>query len=214
LTTSTRQRLLDAAVDTIRRQGIVAVSARTIAAAAGANQALVFYHFGTVNQLLVQACRQANEARIAHYRPLLDEVGSLRELLELGRRLHAEERELGNVDVLAQLLAAAQRDEELAPAVADSLRRWTAEIEAVLRRVLAGTPVADALDLPGLARAVSGAFIGIELLEGVDPDAAGSALDALEQLAALTELIDELGPTATRLLRRRIVRRADPTRGR
>ncbi len=76
--TETRQRLLDAAVETIREQGITGTSARTIAATAGANQALVFYHFGTVDNLLVEACSRATAARVAHYRPQLDfvELGS------------------------------------------------------------------------------------------------------------------------------------------
>jgi AcrR family transcriptional regulator len=38
----TRQRLIDGAIETIRKHGITGTSARTIASAAGVNQALVF----------------------------------------------------------------------------------------------------------------------------------------------------------------------------
>ncbi|WP_043716330.1 TetR family transcriptional regulator, partial [Kutzneria sp. 744] len=55
----TRQRLIDGAIETIRQHGIAGTSARTIAATAGVNQALVFYHFGSVNDLLKAACLAA-----------------------------------------------------------------------------------------------------------------------------------------------------------
>jgi len=45
--------------------------------------------------------------------------------------------------VLAQLLAGAQTGAGLAPVVAEGLSLWIAEIEAVLRRLMAGMPFAD-----------------------------------------------------------------------
>jgi len=44
----TRTRLMHAALLTVRENGLAAASARTIAARAQANQALIFYHFHTV----------------------------------------------------------------------------------------------------------------------------------------------------------------------
>ena len=199
----TKQRLIDGALTAIRTHGIAGTSARTIAAAAGVNQALVFYHFGTVDDLIASACRAATEERVAIYRPRLAAVGSLRELLDLGRVLHEEERAAGNVKVLAQTLAGAQMDEKLAAPTAAALALWTNEIEVVLRRVLVDSPFAEMADPAGLARAVSAAFIGLELYEGVDPDGAASALDALEQLSILLEVVESLGPIARRALRSR-----------
>ena len=209
---TTRQRLIDGALATVRDHGIAATSARTIATTAGVNQALIFYHFGTVHALLAEACTHATDARIGQFRDRLAGAQTLTDLLAVGRALHTEERAHGNVAVLAQLLAGAQTDEQLAPVVADALRMWTAEIEAVLRRLLADHPLAAALDLPGLAVAVSAGFIGIELFEGVDAPAATSALDSLERLAVLIEVADELGPVATRVLRRRLARHGRQSR--
>jgi AcrR family transcriptional regulator len=202
----TKQRLLDGAMNTIRSHGIAGVSARTIAAAAGVNQALVFYHFGSVDELLIAACNAATAERVSAYMQHFEAVGSLRELLDVGRSLHAEEHELGNVAVLAQMLAGAQHDEKLAQTTARALALWTAEIESVLRRVMAGSPFADLTDVPGLARAISAAFIGLELYEGVDPVGAQRALDALEQLAVLLEAADELGPIMRKAVRAKIKR--------
>ena len=207
--TDTKQRLLDGAMLAVRQHGIAGASARVIAAAAGVNQALVFYHFGSVDDLLGAACEAATAARVKVWSPQLAGVGTLRELLALGRRLHAEERQLGHVAVLAQLLAGAQSGGgALAAATGRAMTQWTDEIEVVLRRTLAGTPFAEVADLPGLARAVSAAFIGLELYEGVDKAGADLALSALDQLAALVEVVDDLGPVARRALRAKIAKTA------
>ncbi|TDC68040.1 TetR family transcriptional regulator, partial [Micromonospora sp. KC606] len=189
----TRQKLIDGALAAIRAHGIAGVSARTVAAAAGVNQALVFYHFGTVDELLAEACRSVTEARVAVYRDRFAAVRSLRELLDVGRDLHAQEHAQGNVAVLAQLLAGAQADARLAEPTAAALRLWTAEIEAVLRRLLRDSPAAPVAEPAGLARAISAAFVGLELFEGVDAAGARDALAALDRLAILVEVLDDLG---------------------
>jgi AcrR family transcriptional regulator len=202
----TRERLVRGALQVLRADGLARASARVIGSAAGVNQALVFYHFGSVHELLAEACRQATEVRVALYRERFAAVRSLRELLAVGRELHATERAEGNVAVLAQLLAGAQTDERLAPAVAESLQLWITEIEAVLHRVTATLPVAGLVDLPGLACAVAFGFVGLELYEGVDPAGAAAALATLEQLAGVVEVLDELGPVARRAVRARLRR--------
>lgn len=202
----TKQRLLDGAITAIRQHGIAGISARTIAAAAGVNQALVFYHYGSVDDLLTAACRASTAERVAHWSARLADVGSLRELLEVGRALHEQERELGNVSFLAQMLAGAQTDERLAAPTAGALQLWVDEIEPVLRRLLAGSPFAEIADVPGLARAVSAAFIGLELYDGVDRAAADRAMSALDQLAVLIEIVDDLGPIARRALQSKVNR--------
>ncbi|HWF41120.1 MAG TPA: TetR/AcrR family transcriptional regulator, partial [Acidothermaceae bacterium] len=55
----TRRKLIDGTITTLRDKGIAGTSARVIAATAGVNQALVFYHFGTVDQLIDAACRES-----------------------------------------------------------------------------------------------------------------------------------------------------------
>jgi AcrR family transcriptional regulator len=204
----TKRRLIDGTIEAIREHGISGVSARTIAAAAGVNQALVFYHFGTVSELLNAACEVTTRERIEDYRERFAGIGSLRELLVMGRELFAEEGRRGNVTVLTQLLAGAQSDPKLAPSTAGSLRLWVEEIEPVLRRLLAGSPVAGLVDPAGLARAVSAGFIGIQLYGAVDEDGAEHALAALEQLGLLMELVDDLGPAARRIVRARATKAA------
>lgn len=202
----TRTKLLEAALVTLGKHGIAGTSARTIAAEAGVNQALVFYHFGSVDQLLVAACEHGSRQRVALYRARFAAVTSLPELLDLGRSLHAEERAEGSVAALAQLLAGGQTDRKLAPATTVGLNLWIEEVRQALERVLATSPLAEFVDVPGLARATAAAFVGLELYEGVDPEGAGQAFDALEGLVALAGALDEMGPLVRRAARARLRR--------
>lgn len=200
----TRTKLMDAALETLRTQGIAGASARAIATTAGVNQALVFYHFGSVDELLAAACLYGSQQRVAYYRERFATVTTLRELLDLGRALHVEERAEGNVTALAQLLAGSQADPKLAPATAAGLNLWVEELETVLTRVLTASPLAEFVDVPGLARATAAAFIGLELYEGVDSPGATRALDALEQLTALVGVLEDMGPLVSRAVTSRL----------
>ncbi|MFF3849428.1 TetR/AcrR family transcriptional regulator [Streptomyces sp. NPDC002328] len=197
----TKAKLLEGALRTLTEQGIAKTSARTVAATAGVNQALVFYHFGSVDELLAAACRYGAERSVSRYRARFETVGSLSELLALGREIHERERAEGHVTRLGQLLAGAQTHETLGPATAAGLDLWIVEIEKVLVRVLAGTPFGEFTDPAGLARAVAASFVGLELYEGVDTEGATAALDALEQLGTLVGALEELGPVAQRAVR-------------
>ncbi|MFC0434026.1 TetR/AcrR family transcriptional regulator [Kutzneria buriramensis] len=200
----TRQRLIDGAIETIRQHGIAGTSARSIAATAGVNQALVFYHFGSVHDLLKAACLAATQDRLALFEERLARVESLRDLLAAGRELHAEERARGNVRVLGQMMAGAQGDPQLAEATAGALRLWVTPIRGTLDRLLFSSPVADLIDIGGLAEALCAGFVGLELYEGVDPAGAEAALGTLDRLAVLVEVIDDLGPLARKALRAKL----------
>ncbi|RSN29721.1 TetR family transcriptional regulator [Amycolatopsis sp. WAC 01416] len=201
---STKQRLIDGALETIRTSGITAVSARTVAATAGTNQALIFYHFGSVEELLAQACVTATESRVSHYRDRFAEVRTLGELLELGRTIHAEERAEGNMAVLAQTLAGAQAGGRLAEATRQALDKWVREVQGALDRVLTGSPVLELAETEGLAHAVSAGFLGLTLFDTVNPEGAEQALAALGQLAVLVDVLEGLGPVATRAVRAKL----------
>ncbi|MER6447996.1 TetR/AcrR family transcriptional regulator [Streptomyces venezuelae] len=201
MSAATKEKLLEGALRTLAEQGVAKASARAVAATAGVGQGLIFYHFGSVDELLAAACRYGAEQRVARYRDRLAALGSLAELLEFARAMHEEERAAGNVALLGQLLAAGQTSPVLAAATADGLGLWIGELEKVLTRLLAATPLEGYADPAGLARATAASFIGIELYEGVDPQGAGSALAALEQLARLATMLEGLGSLSQRVVR-------------
>ncbi|WP_370289335.1 TetR/AcrR family transcriptional regulator [Nocardioides sp.] len=210
---TTKERLLAATLRVLAEQGIAKVSARTIAAEAGVNQALVFYHYGSIDDLLAAACDAGSAARVDAHRDAVARVGSVAELVALARRIHAEERREGSVAVIGQLLAGASSHPTLAEPTARGLERWVVEVERTLTRLLSATVLADlppdhpsAVDVAGLARALSAAFVGLELYEGVDAAGADAAFDALEQVARLVGVLEQLGPLERAAVRRRLRR--------
>jgi AcrR family transcriptional regulator len=209
----TRAKLLEAAAQAMRENGVASASARSIAARAQVNQALVFYHFRTVSELLEAACRHAVDDSADYYRQQLATVTSLTGLLAIGRELHERERAAGNVAMMAQLMSGAQQDPVLARAARYAMSRWNSEIESVVGRVLKGSPLAEVVDVAGLARAISAGFIGLELYEGVDADGAATALASLEDLGLLVDVMNDLGPVARRALRSRMRNGRRRTRG-
>ena len=201
---TTRDRLLEAAAEALTADGVGGVSARTVAARAGVNQALVFYHFGSVSGLLDAAVRRSVDLAVESYRDRFADVDSLDRLLEIARDLHVREKRSGNVGQMAQVMAGALRDETLAEAGRYAMGRWSDEIERVLVRVLPATPVAGLVDPGGLARAIAAGFIGLELYDGVDPQGAETALASLETIGALVSAVGTLSPVASRAFRRRV----------
>ncbi len=202
--TDTRQRLLEATAEALREDGIAGLSARSVAARAGCNQALVFYHFGTMPELIQAATRAAVDENVGFYREQFDRIGSLTELLEAGRALHDRERETGNIAVMAQLMAGAQQDLLLAEAARYAMARWCEQLEAVVGRLMADSPLAEVVDAAGLAQMISAVFVGLELYDGVDPVGSRAALDAVERLVVLVDVVEDLGPVASRALRSRL----------
>lgn len=205
---ATGRRLKSAALQVVRERGIAGVSARTVATAAEVNQASIYYHFGSLHHLLTTASLEATEERVATYRPRFAAVTTVGELVDLARDIHAQERDRGNVTVLAQMLAGAQTDADLAGPTTDAVQLWVVEVEATLDRLLAGSAVAELVDTTVLARATSAAFVGTELLDGLDGQGVAlPTLDALEQLAGIVQVVLDLGPVASGALRRWLERR-------
>jgi AcrR family transcriptional regulator len=194
-------RLRRAALETVSAHGLAAASARAIAARAGVNQALIFYHFRTVNELIAAASDDAVEATLQSYQQRFDQACSVGDLLGISDQLRQQEHANGNVAFMAQLVAGAQRDPVLGAAARRAVDAWTRPVREVLQRILGDSPLAEVFDYESLAGLIVVSFIGLELCEAVDPSGPASRLSALEDIGLLLDRINSLGPVASTAIR-------------
>ncbi len=166
----TRQRIVRAALDTLKERGFTATSARAIAATGGFNQALVFYHFGTVNDLLLAALDSTSEQRMARYRAAVAEVHTLSELLRVASEMYREDLEGDHVAVLAELIAGSSSAPELGPEIAARIEPWVAFTEEAVVRVLAESGLSDLLPGRDLAFGIVALYVGVALLARLSDD--------------------------------------------
>ncbi|MBW3557274.1 MAG: TetR/AcrR family transcriptional regulator [Actinobacteria bacterium] len=166
----TRDRIVQAALATLREEGIGGASARAIGRRGGFNQALIFYHFGSVNDLLLAAVDELSSCRAERYREHLEGVTSLSELVGLAAELHREDSESGHIAILSQVLAGATTAPELKAPLRERFRPWTELVEGAIERVVAGTPYAAVVPVADLAFVVTALFMGIELTMNLEED--------------------------------------------
>jgi AcrR family transcriptional regulator len=191
-----RNRILDAAFDTVRTEGVAHASARTIARKGGFNQALVFYHFGSVNDMLLAALDRSASRRMARYQEVLTSA-SASEFAVLARRLYQEDVEAGHSTVLAELFAASSGNLALRAEMLKRLKPWLELAENVIRRFLAGSPFETLIDARAAAGAVLAMYVGIDLLSHLDGDRS-RATDLFDSGARLAGMFaSPLGGTET-----------------
>ncbi|WP_037605097.1 TetR/AcrR family transcriptional regulator [Streptacidiphilus rugosus] len=191
-TAETREALIEGAISTLREKGHAHASAREIAGRAGCNQALIFYHFGSVERLLLAALDRVAESRRERYQALVDGSRSLKELVTTARAVFEEDLDHGHVAVLVEMIAAAQSDSELRPEVAARLRPWRGFAADALR----GTPAARLGPPDELAHGVVALYLGLELLANLDEDRA-PALALFDRAASIARLLDFFKPRRT-----------------
>ncbi len=160
----TRARIIDAAIRTLKGRGFAGASARAIAQTGGFNQALIFYHFGTVNDLLLVALDETSARRMQRYSAALRGIRTLPELMEQAARIYREDLESGHIKVLAELIAGASSSPSLGPEIVTRIEPWVGFTEEALGGVLAGSPLEPLVPTEDLAFAVVALYLGVELL--------------------------------------------------
>jgi AcrR family transcriptional regulator len=188
----TRAALIAGAVSALRDAGFAGASAREIARRAGCNQALVFYHFGSVNDLLLAALDEVSQRRLIAYRGLLDQAGSVSGLVESARAIFVEDLAAGHVSVLVEMITGAQSVPGLGEQVARRLVPWRELAETAVRQALAGSPLASLVPAREVAHGIVAGFLGLELLANLDGDSA-AALALFDRALLLAGLIDLSG---------------------
>jgi AcrR family transcriptional regulator len=193
----TRQLLVDGAVDVLRSEGFAAATARNIAARAGCNQGLVFYHFGSVVNLLLAALDAVSAQRRERYGEALANVEGLADLVELAARIFSEDVDTGDAAVLAEMIAGATSTPGLGLEVKARMGPWVDFAARAVDKALGSSPLGGAIDPEEVAHALVALYLGLELLAHLDGDRAPARamFDRARQLAPLAGLLAANGRT-------------------
>lgn len=189
----TRTRILDAALETLKTKGLGGASTRAIGAAGGFNPALIFYHFGSLNDLLVAALEHSSGERLERYGTALDKAGSLDELVSLLGSIYREDVESGHIRVVSELVAGSVAQPDLGRRVVALMEPWLELAEAGVERALAGSPVLEVATPRRLAYAAVTFYLGANLVSHLAPER--------EDLAGLLDDAAKLAPVLDAALR-------------
>jgi AcrR family transcriptional regulator len=182
----TRQRIIDAALRTLTKEGFAGATSRAIARAGGFNQALIFYHFGSLDGLLLAALDRTSEERLARYREAVDNAETAGDLAEVAASIYAEDRDRGHMTVVSQMVAGSVARPELAKEVVARMEPWIELCEDALRKGLASSPAAEVVPMRDLAYAIVTFYLGLNLLTHLDEDR--------ERTEALVTQLEALAP--------------------
>jgi AcrR family transcriptional regulator len=198
-----RSRMVDAALETLRLEGYAGVSVRAIAAAGSFSPALVLYHFGSVDALLLAVLDRVSSERLSRYEVRLREVSSLRTLAAALEELYGEDLELGQLTAVQEIVGAMAFDPQLGPEIASRMQPWMTFAEQLAARIMAGSPLSGLIDPAVIGSAVIALYMGLEIVTRMQGgDTSGSK--------ALVATLSETAPWIDRLLGKSV---AAPRRG-
>jgi AcrR family transcriptional regulator len=193
----TRRALVAGAVDALREEGFSGASARAIATRAGCNQGLVFYHFGSVTNLLLAALDEVSATRLARYRSAVAGVRGLGDLVETARSIFEEDLDAGYISVLAEMIAGAASTPGLGAEVAARIAPWREFATAAVRDTLADSPLGQVLAPEEVAHGIVALYLGLEMLAHLDGDRS-SALGLFDRAGRLAGPLSTFGAVSAK----------------
>ena len=167
-------------------------SARAIARRGDFNQALIFYHFGSLNELFLAALDQLSSERTDRYGDRLEGVTSLADIVEIAGQLHLEDLEDGHITILAQLLASVATEPDLRIPLRERFEPWGATVEHALQQALGSSPYVSLVPTADLAYLIVSVFIGLELMLSLEDDAAARDQQLFNTLTALARILEAM----------------------
>jgi AcrR family transcriptional regulator len=187
----TRDALIRGAIEALKEEGFAGASAREIARRAGCNQGLVFYHFGSVTNLLLAALDEVSATRHAHYEAAVERANGLCELVDAAEEVFEEDLDAGHIAVLAEMIAGSSATPGLAPEVAARIAPWRQFASDALGGVLSDTPLSAVIEPELAAHAVVALYLGLEMLAHLEGDrrAALVLFARARQLAVLVQAL-------------------------
>lgn len=190
----TKLLITEAALETLKAMGFAGASARAIAHEGGFNQALIFYHFGSVQTVLLAAFDLVSDRRMQEYGPRLHAAASAPELARLARQIYDDDLRRGYVTALGEMVAGGVSDPELGSAVAARIEPWIELVQDKIDQLLGDSALRSLLTPRDMAFGIVAAYFGVDMLSHLQQD--GSRAESLLDLATrLADLADAVLPS-------------------
>jgi AcrR family transcriptional regulator len=178
----TKDRIVEATLSVLKANGYAGASARAIAAEGGFNQALIFYHFGAVRNVLLAALDRTSADRMTAYREAAAEAVDIPALVAVAGTIYREDLGSGHITVLAELIAGASADPGLGPEIVERITPWIEFAREQFERVTDGSPLGQLVPADDAAYAIVAQLLGLEMLTHLDGST--ERAERLFQLAA------------------------------
>jgi AcrR family transcriptional regulator len=192
----TRQSLVQAAIDTLKEHGYSGASARAIAERAGVAQGLVFYHYGSVANLLLAALDAVSAERLQIYGSAVDEVTGPVQLVDAAEGIFRSDLDAGYITVLVEMIAGASSTPDLGPDVAARIEPWREFARSAIESTLGESPLSGVVPAGDVAHAVVALYLGLEMLSHLDGDTQ-PALNLFAHAKQLASLFESMTTPAT-----------------
>lgn len=165
----TRQRLVTAATTLLTTEGFAAATTRAIGAEADCNPALISYHYGSLNELFLEALDASSEQSLSRYREALTGADSVRDLIGVVRDLYPDDQRSGHITLMAQLVAGGIVDRDLGRQVSQRVQPWLELTREAVRKALPA-PLRRRFPSDDLSYLIVAAALGAELLATLSND--------------------------------------------
>jgi AcrR family transcriptional regulator len=194
---ATPVRIIVATLSALADSGYAGTTARVIAARGGFPVGLIFYHFRTIDDLLLAVLDHTSAARLPQWSQALADVDDVATLMERMHGLYAEDLASGHALAVKELVANGTFSERLGPAIASRMEPWFALGESVAGRVLAGSPLLGLVGPRDLAVAAVALYLGLDTVSRLSGEST-TAETLFAAALGLAPLLGSMGGGGTR----------------
>jgi AcrR family transcriptional regulator len=165
----TEEKFLDAAERLLVRVGHAGITTRALAAEAGANQGLVHYYFGSIEEVLLRVLNRFTERLIARQRAMYSADVPFLEKWRTAWRFQEEDLAAGYPKIWFELQALAWNRPELSARIAAVNSEWRAVLREAFDRALHEYGMEDELPLEAVTAMTMTFALGymLERLSGI-----------------------------------------------
>jgi AcrR family transcriptional regulator len=189
----TRTRILDATYRCLASGGYAALSIREIARDAGVNHALINYHFGSKDRLVIAVLDQANRRLLQRQRSMYASPGGFAAKWREARRFYEDDLASGFVRVQAELYAASLSNPELREQFLPRIQAWKQVVHEATREALSmyAPRLPTTFSAEAIATMISEFWLGMEFARLIGDESEKTrheaALDAVQQMLVTLE---------------------------